>query len=158
MTANGYIARENDDTPWSIEEWKCFAEVVARTKNLVIGRKTYEIMKDENEFAKIGNPFVVVVSNRQSEDEGVNFVHNPINALALLQKQGYHEVLVAGGSRLNASFMEAGLVSELYLDIEPLIFGAGIKLFANADFEERLELLNVKKLSEDTVQLHYKVI
>lgn len=158
MTANGYIARENDDTPWSIDEWKSFAEVVGRTKNMIIGRKTYEIMKFENEFAKIGDPFVIVITSERKEEEGVKFEQNPINALSRMQASGYDEVLIAGGSQLNSSFMKEGLVSEIYLDVEPLIFGKGIKLFAESDFEERLELLGVKQLSKNTVQLHYRVI
>ncbi len=158
MTANGYIARENGDTPWSTEEWRSFAEVVARTKNMIIGRKTYEIMKFENEFAKIGNPFVVVISSDRREEDDAKFEQNPINALSLMQANSYEEVLVAGGGQLNSVFMKEGLVSEIYLDIEPLMFGRGVKLFADNDFEEKLELLDVKKLSQHTVQLHYKII
>lgn len=158
MTANGYIARENGDTPWSIEEWQSFAGVVGRTKNIILGRKTYEIMKFENEFVKIDNPFVVVVSNERKDEESVQFEQNPINALTRMQTNGYEEVLVAGGSQLNSAFIKEGLVSEIYLDVEPMIFGKGIKLFAEADFEEKLELLGVKQLSKNTVQLHYKIL
>lgn len=158
MTVNGYIARENGETPWSDEEWQSFAEVARRTKNLIIGRKTFEVMKADDEFVKIGNPFTVVVSSQWSDEAGYNFASNPISALALMQKQGFEEVLVAGGGLLNSAFMAEGLVSEIYLDVEPLIFGKGVKLFASDDFEEKLELLNVKQLSKNTVQLHYKVI
>lgn len=56
------------------------------------------------------------------------------------------------------AFMKEGLINEIYLDVEPLIFGKGIKLFADSDFEYNLELLEVNKLNENTVQLHYKVI
>lgn len=46
-----------------------------------------------------------------------------------------------------------------YIDIEPLILGRGIPLFADGDFAPRLKLLGVKTLTNNqTVQLHYKVI
>jgi len=47
----------------------------------------------------------------------------------------------------------------LYIDIEPLILGRGIPLFADGDFEARLKLLGLKTLTNhQTIQLHYKVI
>ena len=62
MTANGMIARKNGDTPWSASEWKSYSKSVRSHKALIIGRRTYEIMKKGNDFKRIGNPFVVVVS------------------------------------------------------------------------------------------------
>ena len=64
---------------------------------------------------------------------------------------------LAGGGMLNASFMREGLVNEIYLDVEPLIFGKGIQIIAPSEFEYELELLEVKKLNKDTVQLRYLV-
>jgi len=75
-----------------------------------------------------------------------------------LKKKGFSEILVAGGGKLNASFMQKGLVDEIYLDIEPFVFGSGIKLFANGEWENKLKLLGTKLLSKDTIQIHYKVI
>ncbi len=54
--------------------------------------------------------------------------------------------------------MEKGLVDEIYLDIEPFVFGSGIKLFADGEWENKLKLLGTKLLSRNTIQLHYKVI
>ncbi len=52
MTTNGYIARTNNDTPWSNEEWLSFAKKVEEVKNLVMGRKTFEIMKEGGSLKK----------------------------------------------------------------------------------------------------------
>ena len=54
--------------------------------------------------------------------------------------------------------MEDGLIDEIYLDIEPIIFGKGIKLFADNNFEVKLKLLGIRNLTEDILQLHYKVL
>jgi len=67
------------------------------------------------------------------------------------------EVVVAGGGKLNASFLKEGLVDEIYLDVEPIAFGKGIKLFDDEDFEVNLELIEVNKISQNEIQLHYKV-
>jgi dihydrofolate reductase len=54
--------------------------------------------------------------------------------------------------------MAENLVDEMYLDIEPLAFGKGLPLFNGVDFERRLELLDTKKISDDEIQLHYRVV
>ena len=81
----------------------------------------------------------------------------PEEAIKHLETLGFQEALVLGGSKINSSFMKNGLVDEIYLDVHAHILGQGIPLFAPADFEYKLELLEIKKLSEQTLQLHYKV-
>ncbi len=156
ITANGYIAKKNNETPWSDEEWESFSEKVKEIKNLIIGRKTFEIMDKENEFQKIGNPFTVIVSNK--EENNSNFVNSPEQAIDLLKEKGFSKILVAGGGMLNSSFMQKGLIDEIYLDVEPFLFGKGINLFADNDFETKLELFETKQLSKNTIQLHYRIL
>jgi len=158
ITANGMIAKENDDTPWSQEEWESYARKVKECGNLIIGRKTFEVT-DKNDFKKIGNPFVVVVSSKKlSISKGAVFENSPEQALTLVKEKGFSQALICGGGGNNTSFMKAGLVNEIYLDVEPFIFGKGIPLFRPEEFEYKLELLEVNKLSSQTIQLHYKVL
>ena len=157
ITANGFIAKQNGETPWSNEEWASFSEKVREIKNLVIGKKTFEIMAAENEFQKIGNPFAVIVSNEKDNNSNFAFADSPEQALKLLKEKGFEQALVAGGGILNSSFLQKGLIDEIYLDVEPFIFGSGVKLFAENDYEAKLELLSTKQLSKNTIQLHYKV-
>ena len=53
--------------------------------------------------------------------------------------------------------MRERLINEIYLDVEPLIFGEGIQVIAPSEFEYELELLEVKNLNKNTIQLHYIV-
>ena len=161
ITANGYIARKNDETPWSKEEWESFFSKVKEAKNIVLGRKTFEMMKSNGNLAEIGDIFIVVVSDKiknKSDDTNCLFVNSPGQAVESLKEKGFVEAFVAGGGILNSSFMKQGLVDEIYLDIEPFVFGDGVRLFSENDFEENLELLAMKKLSKNVIQLHYRVI
>ncbi len=157
QTVNGYIAKENDETPWSKPIWGSYYKIANQFKAIILGRRTYEIMKQVNEFSKINNPFVVVLSNEAKQYSEVPFVSSPQEAVKLLKSKNFKEVLVGGGSKLNASFMKAGLIDEIILDIEPLILGKGIKLFADEDFEVKLKLIKTNKLSDNIIQLHYKI-
>ena len=114
----------------------------------------------KNDFKEIGNPFVVVItSNKNLKDKAqVKFTDTPEKALNILKENSFPIAMVAGGGQNNSLFVEKGLVDEIYLDVEPLVFGKGIPLFSPADFEFKLELLGVKNLSKETIQLHYKVV
>ena len=74
-----------------------------------------------------------------------------------MKGKGFTSALVGGGGKLNASFMKENLVDEIYLDVEPVVLGKGVKLFDDGEFEKSLELLVIKKISKDEIQLHYKV-
>lgn len=158
VTANGFIARENDKTSWPKTEWESYRNMVKKAGNIIIGRRTYQIMKEKGEFERIENPFTVVVTHQQfKSNKNFAFAKSPKDAVKLLKKKGFTEAVVAGGGKLNSSFIKENLIDDIYLDVEPLLFGRGIKLFSEGDFEADLQLVETKKLSPDEVQLHYKV-
>ncbi len=158
-TANGYVARKNDETPWSDEEWESFKEKVSEIGNIIIGRRTYDIMKEAKDFQEIGNPFTVVLTRKKRENsENFAFVDSPQKALELLKEKGFSKTLIAGGRMLNSSFLKENLIDEVYLDIEPFIFCEGIKLFQDYKLEKKLKLLGTKQIGKNTIQLHYKIL
>ncbi len=158
MTANGMIAKENDDTSWvSPAEWQSFRSMIKKAGNMILGRRTYEVMLRNNEFEKLGKVKVVVVSQTLKAGRRITLIKSPREALTYLQRQGFSTALICGGGKLNSSFMKEKLIDEIYLDIGPIILGTGIKLFADAEFEAELQLTGIKKLSKDEVQLHYKM-
>ncbi len=158
-TVNGYIARPDDSTPWSDEEWNAYAEMVKRVGNIIIGRKTYEIMKD-GEFDRIGNPFVIVIT-QQKENEtipNVVFVKTPEEALKIAEEKEYTETMVNGGSTIIDLFAQKKLFDEIYLDVEPFVFGNGKPLFLPSNLELQLSLEEIKKIGNNSFQVHYKVL
>lgn len=160
QTINGYIATETDETPWSVASWKNYYKITKDFKAQIIGRRTYQIMSKDNLFKKIGNPYTVVVSNFSPAERGNNIAYakSPIEALEAVKDQRISKVVIAGGGKLNASFMKVNLVDEVWLDIEPLVFGSGTKLFYETFFKTKLKLMSVKKLSENTIHVRYKVL
>ncbi|RJQ17345.1 dihydrofolate reductase [Candidatus Woesearchaeota archaeon] len=160
MSVNGYIARTDNATDFvSKTEWKSFKKMIGKTGNMVVGRKTYGIMKAGKEFKGLQNIRVVVVSktgNVMLANKKHATVTTPNDAIALLKKEKFKTALIAGGGKLNASFMKQNLVDEMYLDIESVALGKGVPLFSDEDFFMQLKLEGVKKLSANEVQLHYK--
>jgi len=158
ITANGIIAKADDDTSWiSKEEWDSYSRVVQKAGCLIVGHRTYDILTKQTEFAELKNVKLVAVSGGDFKTIADNHVvaHSPKEALDLLKDFG--EVIVAGGGHLNSAFLKEKLVDEIYLDIEPKIIGEGIKVFEELDFECDLELLEQKMITPNEIQLRYKV-
>ena len=165
ITVNGFIAKEDDDTSWVTEtEWASFSGMIRKNGNMIIGRRTYEVMLKNDEFnrSKLDKIKTVVVTDDVSltvhNPEFIVTAKSPKTALNILRNQGITTIMVCGGGGLNASFMEENLIDELYLDVEPIVFGTGIRLFKEEDFEAKLKLVETKKLSANEMQLHYEVI
>ncbi len=162
ITPNGYIAKPDGDSEWTSEEdLKGFYEQSKKAGNIIMGKNTFNYVVKQEMFP-FPDALNVVVSHEAIENtwgEKVLILNkSPKEVLVVLKEKGFQSAFLAGGGQLNASFMKEGLVDEMYLDVEPLIFGQGIKLFADNDFELELELLDVKKMNSNTVQLHYKVL
>ena len=115
-TVNGYIARENDETPWSDAVWDSYYKIAKQFKAIILGRRTYEIMKEVNEFEKIGNPFTVVVSREDfAHNSNFSITKSPKEALKILEDKHFDKILVGGGGTLNSSFMKENLIDETFL-------------------------------------------
>ena len=155
LTADGLIAEstEQKSTDWtSKEDKKFFAERTRHAGVVVFGYNTYKT---------IGRPLpgrlnIVYASPNVNIDGAEVTQKEPAELLKYLEKRGYNEVAICGGSTIYTMFMEADVVDKLYLSIEPVIFGSGMSLF-NKKFEKKLELVSMQKLGEQTVLLEYNV-
>lgn len=160
-TINGYIAKENDDTSFvSRQSWESFDSLSKKTGNLIIGKRTFEISIKDNTFPYPQRLNVVMTHQNIQNKWGDNVIftdESPKEILKILEEKGFDTAFIAGGGTINSAFMKEGLVDEIYLDMEPVVFGKGIHLFSPEDFEFTLELLETKNLSETTIQLHYKI-
>lgn len=158
VTADGKIAKNDHHLPtdWtSPEDKKLFSEISKDCGVVLMGEKT---------FATFPSPLkdrlnvVFVQEMNKPEMPDVKWVTGePEPVLAELEKMGFTKVLLGGGAYLNTLFLQKKLIDEIILTVEPKIFGQGIGLF-NGDCDVKLELLEEKKINENTVVLKYKVI
>lgn len=158
-TMNGYIAKEDGGVEWTTKEnWDDYFKFIKQAGNLIIGRGTYDIMPPD-EF--IQDCLYVVMTKSQHpapKTDNVIFTNkSPKEVLQFLTERGHKEIVVGGGSKIDTAFMKEDLIDEVYLNVEPVVLGKGLPLFFPTDFEAKLELLEINKLSKNTIQLHYQV-
>ena len=161
ITPNGLIDKKDGSADFlTKKESDSYVRAVKMAGALVIGRKTYEMLSKKAEFKKFvkAKIKIVVVSRKKLYFSNSNHcvAHSPIGAL--MELKGLKQVIVAGGGILNASFLSKNLIDEIYLDVEPNLFSKGINLFEGGDFDLKLKLLGTKMLSENEIQLHYKIL
>jgi len=159
---------ENNIYKWSSkEDFEHFQKVKSENNLLVMGSGTFEKVKDieiaglkaEKERLRI-----VLTKNpekyKQFEVSGqLEFTNEkPKDLLSRFEKLGYKQMLLVSGGKLATSFFEENIIDELWLTIEPKIFGTGEPLVENKNFDINLRLLSIEKLNKQgTIVLKYEV-
>jgi len=68
ISANGMIAKKDDDTSWiSKEEWNNFGAMVRKAGNLIVGHRTYNILTKQADFFQIKDIKLVAVAHSPKE-------------------------------------------------------------------------------------------
>ena len=153
ISTDGFIAGEHDETPWSDEEWVAFQEFVRSCDVVLLGRRTYSIMRDGGEFVEDGH--YIVVTNDQHADTGN---YEKIRIQSAVDLPNVEKIGLIGGGELNGSIAALGMIDEVILDVEPITLGQGIHLFGRHDIHLNLRLIATKQIGPSTVQDHYEVM
>lgn len=155
VSADGFIAKNSDElVNWSShEDKKFFRETTKQTGVIVIGGKTYRTFKSPLP----GRRNIVYSKQTVDHPEVETTQEAPEKLIKRLAAEGIEELAICGGSSIYSMFLRAGVVTDLYLSVEPVMFGNGIPLY-RGNFGVKLELQEMKKMNEHTILLHYKLI
>jgi len=185
MTADGKIAKTSDHFPdWtSKEDKKNFFETTKKHGVILMGEKTFFTLspKPKNNTSdtadKKGNNsgsfgegqafpkplpgrlnVVFTLEKNPSEIENVKWVSGePEKVLKELENMGYKSAILGGGAYLNSQFLQKKLIDEIWITIEPKIFGDGLGIFGG-DFNIDLKLISFEKINESSVVVKYEVL
>jgi len=161
-TINGMIAKKDGNSDFvSSEDEASFNKICRNTGCVIMGRNTLEYFKSLpiESWPNTDGIHIALTSSKSLSvsHPQIYFTDSPQSALKLAEQKNKSGIVVIGGSKTWGSFMKENLVDEIYLDIEPLAFGEGMPMFIGGDFEIKLELIESKPLSPQTIQLHYRV-
>jgi dihydrofolate reductase len=155
ITADGFIGKNSNHlADWTSKEDKqFFQERTKQAGTVIMGFNTYKT---------IGRPLPgrenIIYAPQGIDIEGVEITQkDPKELIKNLQDRGVAEIAICGGATIYTMFMEADAVDTLYLTVEPILFGSGIKLF-NKELDTNLELQTTRNLNEQSVLLEYSVL
>ncbi len=157
LSANGLIAQADETHQISPEVLGDFVQQVKRAGNVIVGRRTFELMSAQTSQGAFPGIETVVVTRSGLRIDGVNVAASPQQALELLERKGHEAALIGGGATLDASFLSQGLVDEIYLNIESILTSKGLALDFDTGVAVDMQLTGSAQLSENVVQLHYDV-
>lgn len=84
---------------------------------------------------------------------------SPAELVSRLEKEGYKQIFVVGGPHIATSFLKDGLVDEIWLTIEPRIFGTGGNFVTEEKLDIKLQLISCNKVNANgTLITKYAVL
>lgn len=154
-TLNGKITRGEDPEVrhWSSKsDQEYYSRVWKNSSLVVMGSNTF----NDNIIKPSSGRLVVVMTRdpgkyKDREVPGqMEFSDNsPSELVDKYKKSGTTLMTVVGGPLIATSFIRESLVDELWLTLEPRLFGQGINLIADSDLDVRLKLTEIEKVNEE---------
>ena len=127
---------------------------------VLMGRRTYEF---GFQFG-ITNPYpwmkqyVFSGTMERSPDSNVELVsENVVDFVRKLKDGTGKDIYLCGGANLATNLFREGLIDEILLKLNPVVFGSGIPLFLGAIKQTDLELIDSKIYANGVVFLQYRV-
>lgn len=157
-----------DDLPpntWaSDEDQKFFFSLVKKHNLIVMGKNTYLASKRNIRLEEDKLRIVLTKNPEEFKKEAVRgqleFTDESPKALVKrMTEEKFIELLLVSGATLNTAFFKDKLIDELWLTLEPKLFGLGKGLVGMEELEVNLKLLGIKRLNpQGTLLLKYQVI
>lgn len=157
---DGYIAGPDDDFDWIPPEPTFdFDALYARFDTLLMGRRTYEIVREWGESFR-GKELVVASRTLRPEDHpGIEIVGDGLEArVRELRARPGRDIWLYGGGELFAQLLEWGLVDSVEPAIVPILLGGGVPLLPAHAARRRLRLTGHRTYPEGMVLLEYEVL
>ena len=155
----------NFDQSWaSREDQQHLQKLISENNLILMGGQTYYLAKSHIKPSEGKLRIVLTHDPEKYKDDYIEgqleFAQGEVKDIVdSLEKRGFEQMLLLSGESLNKEFFEENMVDEIYITVEPKIFGSGKGMLLESDLDIQLELLEMKKLNElGTVLLRYKVI
>jgi dihydrofolate reductase len=158
-SVDGYIAGPDDDFDWiTPEPTYDFAALHAQFDTLLMGRRTYEIVRAAGESWS-GKEVVVASRTLRAEDHpGVEVVGEGLEArVRELREASGRDIWLYGGGALFSQLLEWDLVDTVEPAVIPVLLGGGVPFLAATAARRRLALAGHRVYPGGMVVLEYEV-
>jgi dihydrofolate reductase len=165
MSLDGRITKHQSEGAafTSPQDQHYFRQVLKTFDCCILGAKTFEVIKTALLNSKQTERLQIVLTRNPSQYQEytkpnvLEFTDSPIaEVFADLRARGKQRCAILGGAWIYGECLQNNLMDELWVTLEPLIFGEG-KPFVNRIVDCQLTLQSVEHLAENTLLLKYRV-
>ncbi len=171
MSLDGYIEDETGAFDWiNPDQVQAFiTELLRPIGTVLLGRRLYETMAywdapvedyppEHRDFARVWQKAAKIVFSRTLTGATTRNTRLErdfdLEAIAKLKRESQHDISI-GGAELAGLALEAGLVDECHLFLNPVIVGSGKPAF-RAALQRNLELLETRRFATGVIHLRYR--
>jgi dihydrofolate reductase len=168
VSVDGFFEGPNHDLGWfrfddELESY--IKETQKEAGTLLFGRVTYQMMADywpsaEGDIARFMNSVEKVVFSKtldRADWHNTRLVKGDVaEEVARIKRGGGGDIFVFGSAAFLSTLLDAGLVDECRLGINPVRLGSGTSLFKASEERQDWRLLSSKILKSGLVILHYQ--
>jgi len=184
MSVDGFIEGPDGELDWAKAEdeetWLDIFETLTNVDTFILGRVMYPgyeqywlavlanpngplpfgggaPTKNEIAYARLADktPHIVLSGSLDKVEWKTSRIVRDVEEIRKLKQQPGKDIHVVGGATLVSNLMNAGLIDELRLMVNPIILGGGKALFKDVKERHALKLLEAKSLKSGTVRLTY---
>ena len=156
---DGFIAGPEDDFGWITPEPSFdFDELYAQFDTLLMGRRTYEVVRTAGEGFR--GKQVLVASRTLVSDHhpGIEIVRDGLEErIRELCSQSGGDIWLYGGGELFSQVLDWGLVDTVEPAIIPILLGGGIRWLPSPAVRRRLRLVHHRAYPSGMVLFEYEV-
>lgn len=164
-TLDGKITKWGDTyvRSWSSKEDQTYFKKISNdTRLIVMGSNTYNV-----DPMKPSPSHLLVILTRHPSKYRLNEIaghieftdESPARLVARFEKEGQEQMLIVGGAHIATSFLKEQLIDELWLTIEPKIFGLGGNFVIEEKLDINLQLISCERVNKQgTLITKYAVI
>lgn len=159
ISLDGFIEGPNGEYDWIIIDKEIdFAAFMARHDTYFMGRKSYEKVQQMAGNSFSGNKMYVFSNTLKEVDPNYILINGNVKEqVMLIKKQPGKDIALWGGAGLLASLLDLELVDEIDMSIIPVLLGQGKPMVDVLKHKILLDLIDIKKYSNGTVALSYKI-
>jgi dihydrofolate reductase len=164
-TLDGKITKWGDPKirSWSSKnDQDYFDSIWNDTRVIIMGSGTYnpDPVKPDSK-----HHYIVMTGNTEKYRSGavpgrIEFTsQSPDSIISRFEKAGEERLLIVGGAHIATSFLKKELIDELWLTLEPKIFGIGGNFVVEEKLDIRLTLISCTTANQQgTMMMKYKVL
>ena len=160
MSLDGYIAGPKGEYDWIVIDPEIdFAEMFKRYDTVLMGRKSYDMAKQQGGYGMPGpKAYVFSKTLDQANCPDATVSSDPEKTVTALKKKKGKDIWLFGGGELFRSLLELQLVDAVEVAVIPVLLGDGLPLLPRSEKRARLKLTQHKLFKKTgTLLLNYDV-